>query len=218
MRNLKWVWLCLLMLAANDVFAQPSQPFGRFVIDARGTLARFKDDPQVASSLDVTTENLPTRGLGAAVGVHWYPIRGRRVSLGVGGELVIARDSRTAEPDEDDEDDETAVEAPTVTTRFSSISPQISLNFGKRDGWSYISGGLGRARLSAERDDEPFADSADATQTFHYGGGARWFTGPHLAFSFDLRFYTINASEASGTRPSYPRTKMMVISAGISMR
>lgn len=215
MRNLKWVWLCCLMLAANDVFAQPSEPIGRFVIDARGTLARFKDDPQVASSLDVTTENLPTRGLGAAVGVHWYPIRGRLVALGVGGELVIARDSRTAEPAEDDD---TAVEGPRVTTRFSSISPQISLNFGKRDGWSYISGGLGRARLSAERDDEPFADSADATGSFHYGGGARWFTGPHLAFSFDLRFYTVNASEASGTRPAYPRTKMMVISAGISMR
>jgi hypothetical protein len=159
MRNLKWVWVCVLMLAANDVFAQPSEPIGRFVIDAHGTL--------------------------------------------------------TAEPDEDDE---TTVEGPTVTTRFSSISPQISLNFGKRDGWSYISGGLGRARLSAERDDEPFADSADATRTLHYGGGARWFTSPHLAFSFDLRFYTINASEASATRPAYPRTRMMVISAGISMR
>ncbi len=55
-------------------------------------------------------------------------------------------------------------------------------------------------------------------RTTHYGGGARWFTGPHLAFTFDLRFYTVNAQPAAGNRPAYPRTKMMVISAGVSFR
>jgi hypothetical protein len=217
MKNLRWVWLCFLLLSAADAAAQPVEPIGAFVVDVRGTLARFNDDAQIASSLDVATDNLPTRGLGLAAGFHWYALRGRLVSLGLGGELLIARDSRTAEPPDDD-DGEAAVPLPTVTTRFSSISPHVSLSFGKRDGWSYISGGLGRARLSSERDDEPFADGADGTRSLHYGGGARWFTGPHLAFSFDLRFYTINATEASGSRPAYPRTRMMVISAGISTR
>jgi hypothetical protein len=216
MKNLKWVWLCFLLLTATGAAAQPSEPMGAFVVDVHGTLARFNDDAEVASSLDVSTDTLPTRGLGLAAGFHWYAIRSRRVSLGLGGELVIARDSRTAELPDDDGD--VAVPLPTVTTRFSSISPHVSLNFGKRDGWSYISGGLGRARLSSERDDEPFADGPDGTRALHYGGGARWFTGPHLAFSFDLRFYTINATEASGSRPAYPRTRMMVISAGISTR
>jgi hypothetical protein len=142
------------------------------------------------------------------------------VTIGVGGELLMARGSRTAEPDEDDDEDAPVpapAPLPTVTARFSSLSPQLSLNFGRRDGWSYLSGGIGLARLTWEKAGTP-APGGDRVRAIHYGGGARWFTGPHLAFSFDVRFYTIPAQVAQGARPSFPRSRFTVFSAGVSLR
>lgn len=211
MNKVRWGCLCLVLLGATDVAAQPREPVSRFVVDARGAFARFKGDASVANSLDIDPSNLPTRGLGLGVGIHWYPIRGRLVSFGLGGELVVARDSRTGE------ESDQAVAAPTVTTRFSSVSPQISINFGKREGWSYLSGGIGRARVISERDDVPASGDVGRTQGVNYGGGARWFTGPHLAFSLDVRWYAISARSASATQPGYPRARMMILSAGISL-
>jgi hypothetical protein len=206
------LWIGLLLIGAADVAAQPPQPIGPYVVDARGALVRFKQDASVATGLEVTADNLPTRGLGIAAGAHWYPLRRGRVTLGLGGELLLARDTRTKEQTD------VTVATPTVTTSFSSMTPLVSLNFGTGEGWSYISGGVGLARLTSERDDAPFADSASRVRATNYGGGARWFTSPHLAFTFDLRFYTINAQPSAGTRPAYPRSKFMIISVGVSLR
>ena len=204
--------IATFLSCAGGAAAQPVEPIGRYVIDARGTLARFKGTADVATPLGVAADDMPTRGLGVAVGAHWYPLRSRRLALGVGGEMLLARDSRSPEPT-------TAIpEPPTITTKLSLVSPQVSLNFGKRDGWSYLSGGLGLAKLTSESNAIAFTADADRVRTTHYGGGARWFTGPHVAFTFDLRFYTINAQPAAGNRPAYPRTRMMVISVGASFR
>ena len=217
MRKIRLLCVCMVLLGAADAAAQPSQPVGPFVVDVRGSLARFKEDPAIASVLAVEPSNLPTRGLGVTVGAHWYPLRRGRLSIGIGGEFVMARDSRTAERDEDEEDSPTLPPLPTVTTRFSSLSPQLSLNFGKRDGWSYLSGGIGLATLTAEKAGAAMPDG-DRVRAIHYGGGARWFTGPHVAFTFDVRFYTVSAQAAQGTRPSFPRSKLTVFSVGVSLR
>src|SRR5688572_12665625 len=153
----------LLFLVAADAWAQPPELIDRFVVDARGTLARFKEDAAVAAALNVAAKNLPTRGLGLTVGAHWYPLRGRRVTLGLGGEMLLARDSRTAPPASG-----STADGPTVSTRFSAITPQLSLNFGRRDGWSYISGGVGLAKLGAERADAPFAADPDRVRALNY--------------------------------------------------
>ena len=205
-------WILVVVAGVADAAAQPSEPVGPYVVDVHGVLARFKEDSALADALDVTVQNMPTRGLGLSGGVHVYPIRRRRFAVGIGGEILVARDSRTP-----DQEEGSTVEGLTVTTTLSAFTPQISLNFGKRDGWSYISGGIGLARLNAERDDMPFPEGASRTRAINYGGGARWFTGPHLAFSFDFRFYTIDAQEGSGLRPPFPRSKLTVISAGISL-
>ena len=202
---------CLLLFASRAT-AQTVEPIGRYVIDARGTLARFKGNAEIATPLGVEADDLPTRGLGLAVGAHLYPLRSRRLALGLGGEMLVARDSRSPEATTE------RPQPPTITTRLSLMSPQISLNFGNRDGYSYVSGGIGLARLTSESDALTFTADADRVRTTHYGGGARWFTGPHVAFTFDLRFYTINEQAAAGNRPAYPKTKMMVISAGASFR
>jgi hypothetical protein len=53
--------------------------------------------------------------------------------------------------------------------------------------------------------------------TINYGGGARWFMKKHLAFSLDLRFYTIRPQETS-TRTPLGRTRLIVLNAGVSFR
>ena len=156
---------------------------------------------------------MPSRGLGLAAGVHVYPARKGRVALGIGGEWLVSRGSKTLDPEE-----EGGVSGPTVTTRFSALSPQVSLNFGGRDGWSYVSGGIGWVKFTTELEDAPVADAPGRTRALNYGGGARWFAKEHIAFTFDLRFYRIDAQEASTGRPAYGGRRMMVFSAGMSVK
>jgi hypothetical protein len=200
------------LLHASPASAQIQEPIGRYVVDARITWARFKEDPAIAAAIGVTPTNLPTRGLGFVFGGHWYPLRGARVAVGLGGEFAVARDTRAQDPVSDDDEP-----GPTVETRFASVSPQLSLNFGRKDGWSYISGGMGSATFTAQRIDLAVGEATRA-RTINYGGGARWFTKKHLAVSVDLRFYSVSAQPATPTRPAYPKSKMMVISGGIALR
>ena len=204
--------------------AQVNEPLGGFVVDARGVWESFGEDAVVASILGVTPVNLPTRGLGIALGAHWYPVRLKAVTVGLGAEFMTARGKRTLEVEEDDgedpdeEPDPTPVVRPTVSTRLTSLSPQLSLNFGRKNGWSYISGGIGVGNFTAETVELPVGEPAGRPRVFHYGGGARWFTKKHLAISVDLRFYTINEQPPAIGRPAFPRTRVMVISAGIAVR
>jgi hypothetical protein len=216
-RQLGLAFLCssLLLIFAPNAFAQPPEPIGPFVVDARGVFVRFKDDPVLASTLGVASADMPGSGLGLNAGVHFYPVRGR-VAVGVGAEVLLAGGSQTNEPD--DEDTPGAVAGPTVSTRLRTFSPQVSLNFGSGRGWSYLTGGLGWASYKTERDDDPVAPGESTPRVFNYGGGARWFAKPHLAFAVDLRFYNIGAQEAVTGRPAYPSMTLMVVSAGASFK
>jgi hypothetical protein len=211
----------LLLLSSASAFAQDpvppplfDQPIGPFVVDARGTLARFKQDPLSAAAIGAAPADLPTRGLGLVVGAHLYPIRKRIFALGVGGEILLrARASRSTPPVVED-----GPEGPAIATSLTAISPQVSLNFGKRDGWSYLSGGIGWANFTTELEEAPFEDPESLPRAINYGGGARWFVKKHLAFSFDLRFYKVNAQPATVLRPGFASTSVMIFSAGVSVR
>ena len=194
-------------------FAQTAEPIGPVAIDVRVAAPRFKENADVASALGVSTANMPTRGLGLAGGLHWYPLRMGRVTLGVGGEVLFSGASNTLEAEDD-----TGEDGPTVKTRFNAVSPQVSLNFGTGRGWSYLSGGLGWGSFTTEREDDPVAEADGSPRVLNYGGGARWFAKDHLAFCFDLRFYAINGQEASTGRPAYPKVTLMIISAGVSFK
>jgi hypothetical protein len=156
---------------------------------------------------------MPTRGLGLSVGANVYPIRLGKVAIGVGAELVTTRGKNTLEPAE-----EGGEEGPTVKTSFSAFSPNVSLNFGSRNGWSYVSAGLGRAQFTTELEDDPVSEATSKPRVLHYGGGARWFAQEHLAFTFDIRFYRIDAQTATTTRPAYGGRRLLVASAGISFK
>ena len=211
------VSLAIAAVAMSVIFVRPAAAqvddrIRPLVGDARLALARFKEDGGIASAIGVTSPNLPTRGLGFVLGAHWYPLRGSNVALGIGGEFLRAKDSRTLEPAT-----EGAAPGPTVETGLSSLAGEVSLNFGKKDGWSYISGGVGSGILTAERVDRRVGEGS-RVRTINYGGGARWFTNKHLAVSVDLRFYAVGEQPASLTRPAYPKSRMMVISGGIALR
>ncbi len=204
------VWITAVRPAA----AQPPDPgpIGPFAIDLHGLFLPFPDDPALAASRGLTQVEMPGLGLGADVGAHVYPLRWGVVTFGIGGHLAIGRSTHTP-----------LSQAPAseraVAERFVSLSPQISFNFGKGDGWSYLSGGIGRTIWSIvpEGAEKTLADD-ERLKTIDYGGGARWFLRPHLAFTFDVRFYAINPGTPVGDRPGSPRATLMVIGGGISLK
>ena len=77
---------------------------------------------------------------------------------------------------------------PELTRSLSGAAGTLSLNFGGRDGWSYVSGGLGPLRFESTSSEITHAE-APYTMTQNAGGGARWFIKRHLAAGFDVRFY-----------------------------
>ncbi len=206
------VVLAVTIAPAVQAQEREPEPISRFVVDARGALPRFPADPATASAIDVTTDNLPKRGLGLSFGAHLYPIRGK-VTLGIGAELLTTRASHTLPAAQ-----EGGADGPTVKARLVVFSPQLSLNFGSSRGWSYVSAGIGRAIYTTEQETDPVTDPQSKPRDLNYGGGARWFAQPHLAFTFDLRWHRVDAQDAIAGRPAYGQTRIVVFSAGISVK
>ncbi len=188
-----------------------SRPVSGFVVDVRGALAKFGQRPLTAAALGVTAADLPGPGFGASIGAHVYPLRFGRVALGVGGEMLLARRSRQKV--------DTAGEpiGAELQSRVYTLAPQVSGNFGHRNGWSYVSAGIGTASFETWPADEEQPDRR--VRVINYGGGARWFTSSHLAFTVDLRFYAVSPGLADDITPTErPRARLMVLSAGLSVR
>jgi hypothetical protein len=212
-RVTRWLLVCLAFAA--PAAAQQKEPIGPFVVDLRGLYGRHKTEPSVANDLGVEPGNLPTRSLGIVGGAHVYPWRTKKISLGFGGNVVFANGSKTLDTENADG---TTTQSPTVRRHFTAITPEISLNFGNRNGWSYISGGFfGRSKLYVDREDDPATD-APYRKTLHYGGGARWFTSDHLAFSVDFRWYSVAEQLQTDTVAGQPRTTLLILSGGVSFK
>lgn len=209
--------LMLLSLAAPGAGAAGVQdeppPIGPFAVDVRGTSPRFPSQPQLAESRGLGTPELPGSGLGIDINAHVYVFTWKAVTFGLGGQLTLARSHSAAKASGGQ------VIARAVTERFTSIAPQISFNFGTGDGWSYISGGIGPSIWSVVADGaQPLPVDEDRLQTINYGGGARWFAKPHVAFTFDVRYYAINPGIGSFGFPASPRTTMLIFGAGVSVK
>ncbi len=193
---------------------EPPPRIGPFVVDLRATVPMFPDDSQqlaASRSPSWTLADLPGRGWGGQVGLHVYLLRWKAVTFGIGGEVIVARASTT--PPEGSSS-QVAVEEQLV-----SAAPQLSLNFGSGHGWSYLSGGIGRSVWSLhETGLEPTSADVERLQTINYGGGARWFIKKHLAFSLDLHIYEIQAGTPVPPLPGSPRSRMVIIGAGVSLK
>lgn len=198
------------MVAASPATAQEPPPrIPWVVVDVHANVLSFPGSLQLAESRNLSPSELPGLGLGGDLGAHIYPLKWRAMTLGLGGQMTVSRARRAPEA---------GSTLRSTTERFTSLGPQMSFNFGPGTGWSYLSGGIAVSTWSVVSDGAARRPADDELlKTINYGGGARWFAKPHLAFSFDVRFYSINPS-APGQLPSSPRTTLMVIGAGVSLK
>jgi hypothetical protein len=214
MRRLACLAICITLVCAARVNAQePPPPIPRFVVDLHATVPLFPNDvQQLADSRNLQLAELPGRGFGGQVGVHVYLLRWRALTVGIGGEAIVAR--ATSTPSADSSSSLVAVEE-----RLVSASPQLSFNFGTGHGWSYLSGGVGRSVWSLhETGLVPGSADVEPLQTLNYGGGARWFIKNRLAFSLDVRIYQVQPGTPVMPLPGSPRTQLLIVGAGISLR
>jgi len=208
----------VVLCAAGPLRAQEPPPrIGPFALDLHVTVPTFpSDDAQLAASRGMSVAELPGAGLGIQAGAHIYVLRIKPVTIGIGAEFAAGRARQTLTS-------AAAVQSQTLRPaeeRFSTFSPQISLNFGTGRGWSYLSGGLGVSNWAVVPEgQEGFPADSESLKTLNYGGGARWFAKRHLAFSIDARFYVIGPGTAFlAGAPGSPRTTLLVIGAGISLK
>ncbi len=207
----------LVLGQAWPATAQDQEPIGRFVVDLRGSLVPFERNEEIALTSGFAPSATPGLGIGLDAGAQVYLYRWRAITIGLGARFHVSRADQGPTKPKPTETEQEVEHGPTLRKTFMSVSPQLSLNFGGRDGWSYVSAGLGTSRLRLYAlDDEEAARRR--SRTFNYGGGARWFVKEHLAFSLDLRFYAAQALQATDTNPRSPRLKTMVLSVGTSFK
>jgi hypothetical protein len=205
--------ILLALGAAAPASAQDQPPRLPFiVVDLHGAFTSFPSSQALVDSRGLTDlTQLPSGSLGGDVALHLYPLRWRAVTFGIGGRVMGARGHQAAPA--------TGGEAPLtpVTEQFLTAAPELSFNFGSGNGWSYISGGIGRSIWQVVPDGAMRQDvDEERRQTSNYGGGARWFMKKHLAFSFDVRVYGVKAGTV-GLLPA-PRANLLVIAAGASIK
>jgi hypothetical protein len=207
----------VLLLTSAAAEAQSSDPLPRFVVDFQGT---FSGLPSTSGWVPVVPANtpIPGHGFGVGAGAHVYVFTLGVATFGVGGSVITARgnggsfDTTAGDPT-----------TPSVTTTTTSVNQQVSMNFGHRYGWSYLSGGYSRARVTSESSEFKTTHAAKAPDIwnpgFNYGGGARWFMKPHLAASFDVRFVQMPSRLATPDRPIFAlRSKVVNWMVGVSIQ
>jgi hypothetical protein len=204
--------LAAFFLTTPAAAQSPSRP-GPWALDVRGVTSPVPEQTVFYPTL-ASTALIPSRGFGLDLGIHAYLFNIGAARFGVGADLFYVR-SKTKPPDPvpstgtgggsaTDPGTTLTPAGQNVELDMRLLTPQVSLNFGSREGWSYISAGLGQARvitrtsgaLSGRRE-------SSSLDTINVGGGARWFFKSHLAFGFDIRLHNIGSGTA-GQLPVIP--------------
>ena len=202
--------LCVLALAfgfltpvpaahAQDAPARP----GPWVLDVRGVTLSLPVAAGFVPPVPTGTP-LPSRGFGGEIGIRWYGPNWGPSRMGFGAGWIWARGT-TPE----------VGAVPRVQEVFTSITPEVSANFGTAAGWSYASLGAGVASIETVAvlkgtTSEPAATGS--VLNVHVGAGARWFTTDHLAVGFDVRLHRLSGGAVT------PSTIRLALSVGLSLR
>ena len=164
----------------------------------------------------------PGRGWGVAGGGMIYPLRLSKIAFGVGASVITGKGTLDTVTVVGSGTTATSSVTQTVHTAITSVVPQVSINFGRRLGWSYLSAGAGPSRVSSSNDaigTTPAQTVPEAwSQALNFGGGAKWFMKPHLGAGFDVRWVKLMTRGATDTLPEAKRTQVWNISAGISIQ
>lgn len=232
---MKHTLAALLLLVAVPALAQtPTDRLPWFVVDAHAATVGIPQAEGWVPEVPATTK-LPGRYWGMAGGATVYPFRLGIMTFGVGAALI--RGSSTADTVVITGTGATATSRVTaaVHTGITSLAPQLSINFGRKLGWSYLSAGAGRSKVTSRT--EPSRITAVTTTgtttttptlpivvpeawnpSLNFGGGVRWFMKSRLGAGFDVRFITLSSRTPTEILPSARRTRLWNISAGISIQ
>jgi hypothetical protein len=192
------------------------------------------EDPAFYPRLDASAR-IPARGFGLDVGVHVYLVNLGASRLGLGAEVYNVR--ATTEPlaaaATGSGTGTAAATGQRVQVDLRMITPQVSFNFGSREGWSYLSGGVGTTEVVTKTAGIIAGGrESERLNSWNVGGGARWFLKSHIAFSFDVRMHRIGSGTAgpieetpppltppttAATTPT-PGMTVVSVSAGLSFK
>ncbi len=210
------------MLAAQGADAQTRERLPWFAVDLHAGLVGLPTAEGWVPIVSGDTE-LPGRAWGPAAAITVYPVRFGIATIGVGAGLSRAKGTGESLTITTGSGAAAVTRVtPIVRTHVINLMPQLSINFGHKLGWSYLSAGLGRSKVDSS------ADAVDTTPqivvpaawnpALNFGGGARWFMKPRLGAGFDVRFVKLGSRGASGALPAARRTQMITFSAGISIQ
>lgn len=221
-RHILIIMAVAVLFAATARAQDPPPRIPIVALDLHGTFVFFpRNDQQLALSRYLRTEELPGTGLGAHGALTFYPLKWKVVTFGIGADVAVGRSHQSA-PTLGTDETGTPIVGRAVTETFAHAAPEISFNFGNGNGWSYFSGGIGPSVWSLTPDEGglTLAANSERLKTINYGGGARWFMKRHMAFSLDVRFYAINPSSPDPVQslPAGPRTRLLVMGAGVSFK
>ena len=201
-------FVAVLLAGASPAAAQtPSRP-GPWALDLRGVTSPVPGDEVFYPRLDPSAR-IPERGFGIDIGAHVYVVNIGTSRLGLGAQIVNVR--AVTDPLASSSTTGTGTSAPTAAAGQSVridlriITPQVSFNFGTRDGWSYVSGGIGTTEVVAKTSGVIAGRrESERLRSLNVGGGARWFLKRHLAVGFDLRLHRIAAGTAGPIEETPP--------------
>jgi len=197
-------------LAQGPVAPLTIDPMPWLVADLRAGFPAIGEDALTAAALGRQATELPGRAVTGIVGLHAYPLRRGGLKLGIGAELLRGR-GRFQEKDTEGEPvgDE-------INRTLESVTWQVSLNFGRGQGWSYITAGSGLFSFDSFLGEGP--GDAPGRPTLNVGAGARWFKWRHLGFTADLRFYLTKAADAGEISAPRGAQRIVVLSAGFTIK
>lgn len=219
---MKLVAVLCFLLAAAPAAAQTSERIPFFAIDVHAATVGL---PQAEGWVPVVSSDtvLPGRSWGVVAGGTVYPFRLGFATFGLGATLTTAKGKGEALTIVSGSGSSATTRiTPLVRTGITNLAPQLSINFGRKLGWSYLSAGIGRSKVTSSADavgNAPAMVVPEAwNQAINFGGGAKWFMKEHLGASFDVRFVKLSSRSATDTLPSAKRTQLWNISAGISIQ
>jgi hypothetical protein len=220
MRRGVWFFLFALLVSL-PASAQTSERLPWFALDAQGASVSLPTAEGWVPVVPATTP-LPGRAWGIAGGATVYPLKIGGMTLGFGVSMHTATGTSEAVMSAETATKPSAPTTTTVTTKITSLLPQVSINFGHKLGWSYLSAGYGKSKVASSS--AAFGTAPEQTVpeawngAINFGGGARWFMKPHLGASFDVRFTKLGSRGATETLPAAKRTQLVTISVGISIQ
>jgi hypothetical protein len=198
------------MAGVAPASAQTAARPGPWVLDVRGVTSPVPTDPDYYPPLAAVL--VPERGFGVDVGAHVYLFNLGPARVGIGASFMSVRSTAESATETDEETGET-IPGQRLTLRLQTIAPQVSFNFGTRDGWSYLSAGMGSSSVDTTASGGVEGErKSGQLRSVNVGGGARWFMTSRIAFGIDLRLHQI----AAGTDTD--RNSVFAIGAGFSIR